>query len=273
MLLTIESDEASELLVDTATVRPDHAAFVFLSSRATTPAPTDASTEEEPRSVFLLAPRGAVRRIRFGSRWRATAVLVPTSNLFPLLPTLPSETCLYAERRLLDRALQHFAEAVLAVDETMSSAEQYAIEQLVAEMGGAVLLDRTGVPAGNGSADAALYARGKAMIAQQCHDRLLTPAAVARESGVSLRRLQTVFAEAGNSIAAEIRRQRARRARALLETDSHTMLSVGQIASEAGFSSSMTLRRALEQEFKSTPNGIRRSARMRSTFDEHALAG
>lgn len=73
----------------------------------------------------------------------------------------------------------------------------------------------------------------------------------------SLRQLQLVFAEAENSVAGEIRHQRARLAKSLLLDSRFDSLSIEQISQRAGFPPPISLRRALEEEYGATPRALR----------------
>jgi transcriptional regulator GlxA family with amidase domain len=85
------------------------------------------------------------------------------------------------------------------------------------------------------------------------------PAAVAREAGASLRHLQTVFAEAGTTVAGEIRRERARLARSALQDPRLDEMSVEELGLRSGFGSSVTMRRALDEIYRLSPRELRRS--------------
>nr|WP_239529092.1 helix-turn-helix domain-containing protein [Paenarthrobacter ilicis] len=96
-----------------------------------------------------------------------------------------------------------------------------------------------------------------AVIAQRCADRELNPEAVAKAVQSSLRRVQAAFAEVGNSIAAEIRRQRGRLAKNLLKDARYDVLSVQQIAEQTGFGTTAALRRALDELYGCGPKDLR----------------
>ena len=105
------------------------------------------------------------------------------------------------------------------------------------------------------------HERAIAVIAQQCGDPRLNPSRVAHEVQSSLRQLQLVFSEPGNSVAGEIRRQRARLAHSLLVDSRYDVLSIDQIAQRAGFNSPMSLRRALDEAYETTPRALRAARR------------
>ena len=215
-------------------------------------------------SGLVIAPSGIAQHVRCAGSWSITAACVPRAALGAFVAALPATARVLEERRPLDRAMQAFVEQVLAVDDTATAIERYAIERLIVEMSGAILLDRIDGASGHRSPHAALRDKAVAVIAQQCSDPALNPARVAREVRSSLRQLQLVFAEAENSVACEIRRQRARLAKSLLLDSRFDSLSIEQVSQRAGFPSPISLRRALEEEYGATPVRFARTARPRN---------
>ncbi|WP_341946136.1 helix-turn-helix domain-containing protein [Microbacterium sp. LWH11-1.2] len=255
ILLTM-SGTSSEVAIDTLTAHPEHAVFAFIQAEALWSRMQDEPWLQIENGMVIAAP-GLTRGLRCQGAWSATVALVPRTAMASFVSTLPTDARIFPERRLLDRAMQDFVEGLLDADERATAIERYAVEQLVVEMGGAILLDRVGAVSGQGSPRAVLRDRAIAVIAQQCGDPSLTPTQVAREVQSSLRQLQLVFAEAENSVAGEIRRQRARLARSLLVDSRYDVLSIEQIAQRSGFQSPMSLRRALDEAYRATPRALR----------------
>jgi len=258
-LLTLRG-ASSEVTIDTITAHPDHAVFAFIDADALWSRAQDEPWLQIDAGLVISAP-GIARGLRCQGLWSATVAFVPRAAMASFVPALPGDAQLFSERRLLDRAMQDFIDGLLDADERATAIERYAVEQLIVEMGGAILLDRVGAVSGHGSPRAVLRDRAIAVIAQQCGDPGLTPTQVAREVQSSLRQLQLVFAEAENSVAGEIRRQRARLARSLLVDSRYDVLSIEQIAQRAGFQSPMSLRRALDEAYRTTPRGLRAQRR------------
>lgn len=246
---SMESAASADLVVDTRSSHPDHAAFFFV----TTEGERRSAAE---RSYVLHAPHGAVTRLRYRSRWAATGALIHRPSLESVIPHVPEGAVVYSDPRRLERSMQDFITGLLDTATAPSSFEQYACAQLLTEMGVAVLLDRNGLPS-SGTRDGARRA-AMAFIAQRSSDPGLAPLDVARRVRVSLRALQAAFSEVDTSIAAEIRRQRARCAHALLTDARYAPLSFDQVAVRAGFGSAMSLRRALREEYGATPRTLRR---------------
>lgn len=242
------------------TVQPepgeDRLSFIFVETGVFTSRNID-----EPWLTFesglIVAPHGIARQVRFDGAWRLLIAQMPRSAVAAFVPQLPDVVSSFPDRRLLDLAMQSFLAEVIDRDEPSSAIEQYALEQLVMEMGGAVLLDRLGTGGAQGSPRSVLRDRALAVIAQQSADVTLTPARVAHDVASSLRHLQSVFAEAGTTVAGEIRRHRARLAKALLTDSRYDVLTVEQIALRSGFGNAMTLRRALHDVYRANPRTLR----------------
>lgn len=255
LMLTL-SGSSTELLIDTASAYPDHSVFAFVEAEAMW-AKLDGEPWVETGSGLVIAPNGITRHLRWSSTWRFVAAIVPRAAIASFVPALPPGATVYSDRRLLDTSMELFVSNLLEAEGRASAIEQYAIEQLVMEMSGALLLDRMGAVTGQGSPHEVLRDRAIAVIAQQCGDPSLNPVRVAREVQSSLRQLQLVFAEAGYTVAGEIRRHRARLAHSLLVDSRYDVLSIEQISQRAGFHSPMSLRRALDEAFQTTPRALR----------------
>lgn len=252
LVFSLESSRSADLIVDTAAARPDHAAVLFITGRV----PHRPELGDSVRNYVMHAPSGAVAQMRFRGRWRVTGALIDRPTVRSFVPNLPAEPRVFTEHRPLERSLLSFIDVILTATEAPSSIERYAIAQLLTEMGGAVLLDRNGVAPTDPRE--VLRQRALAFITQQSSDPDLTPSAVAREMQVSLRKLQAVFADAGSSVFESIRRQRAHAAHALLTDSRHRALGVDQVAERAGFRSTMSLRRAIHDEYQTRPSALRR---------------
>ena len=258
LLLTMRG-RSTEFSIDTASARPDHAVFAFFDALAASTRRRDGRWMTVDSGV-VLAPPGVTRTLRCEGAWRITAAFVPRTALAAFVAVLPTSARILPERRPLDRAMQAFIEQVLATDDQATPIERYAIEQLILEMSGAILLDRLGTDSNRHSPHRVLRERAVAVIARECGDPALSPSLVAREVQSSLRQLQLVFAEAENSVAGEIRRQRAHLARSYLVDSRFDSLSIEQIAQRSGFHSPMSLRRALDEGYGTTPRALRARA-------------
>ncbi|MDO3646273.1 helix-turn-helix transcriptional regulator [Nocardia mangyaensis] len=99
----------------------------------------------------------------------------------------------------------------------------------------------------------ALYEKACDLIAVQAGDPELAPNAIAHQLHVSLRHLQTAFAEAGTSPARSIRVARLSRAANLLESG----LTVTEVVGQSGFADPSTFRRAFRRHYGTPPTALR----------------
>ncbi|GAA2097345.1 MULTISPECIES: helix-turn-helix domain-containing protein [Brevibacterium] len=208
---------------------------------------------------LLLVPPEASGSVRLLGSWELLVVGLPWEAMESFVPNLPRRPDLFTDTALLEDSMHAFAHEVLAAEKPATAIESYAVGQLLVEMGGAVLLNRLGGFRSAGSPQAVLRDRAMAIIAQQCTDVELTPALVAEEVQSSLRQVQAVFAEAGTTVAGEIRRQRARTARGLLIDSRFDVLSVEAIAERSGFGTTMSMRRALKDHYGTSPRELRKN--------------
>lgn len=260
VLMLSLSGSSTELVIDTARAHPDHSVFAFVEAEAMW-SKLDGEPWVETEGGLVIAPNGITRRLRWVGGWRLVVVIVPRIAIASFVPALPPAPTVYPDRRLLDTSMKLFVSNLLEAEGRASAIEQYAIEQLVMEMSGALLLDRMGAVTGQGSPHEVLRNRAIAVIAQQCGDPSLNPVRVAREVQSSLRQLQLVFSAAGITVAGEIRRQRSRLAHSLLVDSRYDVLSIEQISQRAGFHSPMSMRRALNEAYQATPRALRAARR------------
>lgn len=205
----------------------------------------------------LLAPRAGTGRYLVPAGTSTIGVSVERSLLMQVAPQLPEAPLRVGAAAPFVSAVRAFASTLLDGDAQFSAVEGYAAGQLLAEMVGAMLLNHIGAGRAAGDAAGGLRDRALAAIAQLHVDPSFGPADVAREASVSLRRLQEAFAEAGTTVAGEIRRQRAQSAIGLLSSPRFDALSVDEIAAQVGFGSTLSLRRALTDLHSCTPSKVR----------------
>lgn len=234
----------------------DHLSLVFVEAGTFTSRYADEPWIDVERGL-IVAPRGIARQVRFDENWRLLIARIPRTAVEAFVPQLPDAVHPLPDGRVLDRGMRSFLAQIIAQDEPGSAIENYAIEQLIMEMAGAVLLDRMGIGTAHGSPRSVLRDRALAVIAQQCVDPDLTPARVAQHVASSLRHLQAVFAESDTTVAGEIRRHRARTARSLLTDSRYDVLTMEQVAKRSGFGNSIGLRRALHDIYHASPRTLR----------------
>jgi len=182
---------------------------------------------------------------------------IPREALLPFVPMLSDEVQIYEDLSVPEKAMQAFLAQSVESDQEVSPHDSHTVDRMILEMAGTMLRARQGEALQAGSPHAALRDRVLLEIARQSGDSQLDPARLARDAGVSLRHLQTVFSEAGTSVAGEIRRERARIARSTLQDARFDELSIEEVATQSGFGSSVSMRRALEEIYRLSPRELR----------------
>lgn len=200
------------------------------------------------------APR---RHVRLTPRWNLVAVRTPREAMVPFASHLPIGIAVFRQRTVLENGILAFLATLMATPEAPSPIQSYALEQLIMEMTGTVLLDRLGFGTVGGAPRAVVLDRAMTVIAQRSSDPDLTPSSVAREVLVSLRQLQAVFAASGTTVANEIRRRRTKLAYKLLTDPRYDSLSIAEVAAHSGFGTAMSLRRAIDETYGAAPREIR----------------
>lgn len=105
-----------------------------------------------------------------------------------------------------------------------------------------------------------LYERCMRFIDTHFADEALSPAKVAKGSGVSLRLLQTAFAEQGTTVREQLLERRLAEAMHCLGRDAHHARSISEIAYRAGFKSLSSFSRSFKQRFGMAPSHVRLDA-------------
>lgn len=217
----------------------------------------EGGTWHASQGPLMVAPSGLPHRVRFTSEWRFLVARIPRDALLPFVPGLTDTVGIYDELTIPERAMEAFLAQSVQSEDEISAGDGLTVGRMVLEMAGAMLRSRQGEAWQLGTPQAVLRGRACAIIAAEHADSGLDPARVAGGVGVSLRHLQTLFADTGSSVAGEIRRERARVARAMLQDSRFDDLSVEQVAGRAGFGSSVSLRRSLDVLYQLSPKELR----------------
>ena len=201
---------------------------------------------EECQGPLMIAPSGVPQRVRFVTPWRFLVARIAREALGPLLPMLPDTATVCDTLSLPERAMHGYLASV-GHEAAAEPGESLTASRLIVEMAAGVLRDRVatadqGQPPGVG-----LWSHALAVIVERCRDSEFGPASLAQCVGVSLRRVQTEFADHGTTVAAEIRRERARVAHGLLRDRAQSGLSAAAIAQRAGFAATSTMYRVLAE--------------------------
>ena len=252
--------KASEFVMYPADDATPTLSFVFIESGvlSSQPAGKPWVTFDAP---LIVMPEMLERRIRLSGSWRVVVVQVPLPDMQAFTPLVPAEVGIFKKTRLLDHAMHQFVATLLQAERQGSAVENHAVAQVLIEMAGGVLVDRMGSDAAYGSPSGRLVDRALTAIAEHCCNADITPRKIAELTRISLRQLQTVFTDAGLTVATEIRRARARSAAALLTDVRYDHLSIEQVAERAGFSTTASLRRAIESVYELSPSAVRERRR------------
>ncbi|MFF7777085.1 helix-turn-helix domain-containing protein [Streptomyces tanashiensis] len=113
--------------------------------------------------------------------------------------------------------------------------------------------DGSGMPAGR----AAVLSAMRAFVRDHLADPRLTPEALARRHGISLRYSAELFASEGTSPAAYIRAERLRLAHRTLTDPRYGTLTVASVAARCGFTDRTTFTRAFVREYGLPPAELR----------------
>ena len=209
------------------------------------------------RGPLMVAPSGLPNRVRFNSDWEFVVARIPREALLPFVPMLSDEVQIYEELSVPEKAMEAFLAQSVESEQEDSPSDSHTVDRMILEMAGTMLRARQGETLQPGSPHAALRDRIMLDIAKQSSDSQLDPARLSRDAGVSLRHLQSVFSEAGTSVAGEIRRERARVARSTLQDARFDELSIEDVAGQSGFGSSVSMRRALDEIYRLNPRELR----------------
>ena len=107
-----------------------------------------------------------------------------------------------------------------------------------------------------------LMLRLQRLLRDRYHEIGLTPAALARDLGISARYLHYLFAKQATTFGRELLRMRLERARELLQDWRHDDIPIGDIASRCGFAEASHFARRFRHTFGAAPNDFRRQRRL-----------
>lgn len=209
------------------------------------------------RGPLMVAPSGLPNRARTNGAWEFVVARIPREALLPFVPMLSDEVHIYEELTVPEKAMEAFLLQSVASEQKVSPGDSHTVDRMVLEMAGTMLRGRQGEDLRPGSPYAVLRDRAMAAIAERSSDSQFDPSRLAADTGVSLRHLQTVFSEAGTSVAGEIRRERARVARSTLQDPRFDALSIEVVALRSGFGSSVSMRRALQDIYRLNSRELR----------------
>lgn len=180
--------------------------------------------------------------VRFPQEWLANWIPAP-ENLAarPFLPTAGWSAALS-----------------IALANLETEDEQLALPPgVVAEQIAALLALAAGPAAQASNASEKLLARLKRTVRDRCHESDLSPAAVAKEHGISKRYLHHLFANAGTTFGNELMRARLEAAHRLLSDGRYSALSINEVAGRCGFVESSHFARRFRKTYGLAPTEFR----------------
>jgi AraC-like DNA-binding protein len=126
-----------------------------------------------------------------------------------------------------------------------------------------LMLDCNGdrLPIAHSATKSALYRRCLALIRSRLGDPDLDPLSAAAAVGISPRYLHRVFQEAGKSFGGVLQDERLERSRRDLCDPGKMTLSIGEVASRAGFRSQSHFFDLFRKKFGASPGALRRAAK------------
>lgn len=150
-----------------------------------------------------------------------------------------------------------FLHGLLRVEAGLDAASRVRMASIAQDLFIAAVAERLGRDTPAAVADGVVVQRAKACIEARFRDPGLTPDLVAGASGVSLRRLQELFARRHQSIAGWIWERRLAAAVALLEAAPTPDRAIGDVAVSCGFTSHAHFSTRFKARFGLTPRDFR----------------
>lgn len=203
------------------------------------------SSWERCEDPLMIAPSGMPQHVRFLTPWRFLVARIATEALASFLPMIPTSARAYETLSIPERAMRGYLASV-GHETAAEPAESLTASRLIVEMAGAVLRDRA-TTSSRRNKEAGIWGHALAIIVEECSSSKFDPAALAGKVGCSLRWLQGEFSAHGTTVAAEIRRERARGAHGLLRDRTESGLSTAIIAKRSGFAATSTMYRVLAE--------------------------
>ncbi len=194
---------------------------------------------------------------------RAVILSLPRTAL-PLRPDRVDRVL--AERIPADRGmgaiLAQYMRSLAAHGEECAPAELEQLGSVALDLAGACLAGQIGAEEelSEESRTRALLARIDTFIGHNLGDPGLSPSAVAARHSMSLRRLQLLFRERGESVAATIRRRRLRHCREDLADPGQLSVPVHTVALRWGFTNASVFSRLFRDTYGASPSEFRRAA-------------
>lgn len=223
----------------------------------------DSHARLQQGQAMLLASSVRSRSVMPASEF--VCLSLDTERLWRLLPRPPLPGVVALDASPLFCLLTHYLTGLLRNDSlmlSMEAIEQDLISAQVFELAAACL--SRGTRDWNERFSDAMhlehYQLARRLIEQRLAEPELTVSDIAHQLGVSLRYLQGLFQERGETCRGVIRRTRLTRARERLQSADWQHMSIIQIALSVGFSDHSHFTKCFKHEFEMSPRALRRQA-------------
>ena len=241
---------------EVARERNDYYAAVFHLEGAPTIGCREAVSQARPRDVSVL---GSTDNMRFGLEQPFDHIVVMLPQRLPWSHVAVPGTVVPASNPLLGILLGYVASVYAQADRLSSSTAALLADNLT-ELIFAMLSEEPIRVSTSTSLRAALFDRACRIIAHKAHDPDLYPPVVARQLGISIRMLQRIFQEHGETVAHRIVRSRVDKGSSMLGDERMRVRTITEIAFACGFRDLTTFERAFRAIKGTTPSTWRRGA-------------
>jgi AraC family transcriptional activator of tynA and feaB len=209
-----------------------------------------------PRDVSIL---GSTDIMRFGLEHPFDHIVVMLPQRLPWSHVAVPGAVVPASNPLRGILLDYVV-SVYAQADRLSSSPAALLAGNLTELMFAMLCEEPIRVSTSTSLRAALFDRACRIIAHKAHDPDLYPAGVARQLGISIRMLQRIFHENGETVAHRIVRSRVDKGSIMLGDERMRPCTITEIAFACGFRDLTTFERAFSAVKGMTPSSWRRGA-------------
>ena len=211
-------------------------------------------SQARPRDVSIL---GSTEKMRFGLERPCDHISVMLPQRFPWSHVAVPGAIVPAANPLRSIVFDYVASVYTQADHLSSSSAALLADNLT-ELMFAMLSEEPIRVSTSTSLRAALFDRACRIIAHKAYDPDLYPAEVARQLGISMRTLQRIFQENGETVAHRIVRSRVEKGSSMLGNEQMRVCTITEIAFACGFRDLTTFERSFSAIRGMTPSAWRR---------------
>ncbi len=187
---------------------------------------------------------------------RGSTVLMTVSAAELSLPMARLRPLMFRPLRIDPSLSEMFARAAWAAQQFVTGLDAVGLDAYLHGVAELLLRTVSGQQPEHAGTAALRRQQARDVIRTRAEDPRLSTATVAQELGVSVRRLQQVFA-GGESVAQQIRDLRLARAQELLRDPVHRNLPIAGLAAQCGFADHSTFSRAFRHATGTSPRNFR----------------